>query len=253
MTREDDSAVSLRDRARLAVDNNCDVFISVHHNATADATVNFPIVYFHGNASENQASVLLGRLVVQRLTEALHEDQTKKSLVSDLTIFPGSGTAVLRHSYGIPAVIGEASFFTNPREEVKLKQATYNKTEAEAYFRALNDFFAQSLPPIETKFSRTNLPPFPVLQEAERMDPLALLWQKDFQRGRQLSRHMDSDSLQQAIFYLERSIRSFPDSWLAGKAHDLSADIFDKLNRPEEAKTARQRVTEHYVELRTTP
>ena len=53
LTRERDEAIGLEDRARIARDRNSDIFISIHHNATADTSVNFPIIYFHGNASEN--------------------------------------------------------------------------------------------------------------------------------------------------------------------------------------------------------
>jgi N-acetylmuramoyl-L-alanine amidase len=51
LTRANDEQVGLKARAELAIDKNADVFISVHHNATADSSVNFPIIYFHGNAS----------------------------------------------------------------------------------------------------------------------------------------------------------------------------------------------------------
>ena len=142
MTRVSDTAVSLDERAELAVDQHADVFLSIHHNATADPAVNFPIVYYHGNASENRASVALGKQVTQQLRSALFNDSVPVSLASDHTIFPERGTAVLRGTYGIPAVIGEATFFTHPPEEQRLKTDAYNQREAEAYLRALEGFFS---------------------------------------------------------------------------------------------------------------
>jgi len=100
MTRTEDDFVELADRARLAVENQADVFVSVHHNATADTSVNFPIIYFHGNASQNKASVLLGRFIGRELAGAMFDGETPVSLVSDFAIFPTRGTGVLRGSYG---------------------------------------------------------------------------------------------------------------------------------------------------------
>ena len=61
LTRSEDESVALRARAELAINKEADVFVSIHHNATADTTVNFPIIYFHGNVSENRASIILGK------------------------------------------------------------------------------------------------------------------------------------------------------------------------------------------------
>jgi N-acetylmuramoyl-L-alanine amidase len=47
----------------------------------------------------------------------LHQPNAPVSLVSDFTIFAEAGASVLRNTYGIPAVLAEASFFTNAAEE----------------------------------------------------------------------------------------------------------------------------------------
>ena len=128
MTRESDEQVALADRADLAVKGNADVFISIHHNATADRTVNFPILYFHGSAMENEASVLLGKLIAKEFRETLFDSEGPVSLVSDFAIFPNAGAGVLRGTYGIPAILAEASFFSNSEEEGRLKKKRYNRT-----------------------------------------------------------------------------------------------------------------------------
>ncbi len=61
LTRENDQSVTLAARAEMAVSAKADVFLSIHHNATADSAVNFPILYFHGSASENLAGVAMGK------------------------------------------------------------------------------------------------------------------------------------------------------------------------------------------------
>lgn len=247
MTREEDVQISLQERAQLAIDNDADVFISIHHNATADSTVNFPIVYYHGNASENRASVLLGEMVINRLQEYLFDKNTPVSLVSDHTIFPTAGTGVLRHAYGIPGIIAEASFFTNPEEEQRLKDEKYNKKEAEAFLYALKDFFStDDLPEIKERYSKVRIEPFAVLQEEERMSKEALMWYDDFTKGKSLLEKRDTTSLQKAYDLLTRSARSFPDSYVAGMCHQLRAAILEKLDKEEDARRERKRVQEFY-------
>ena len=249
MTRTEDVQVPLKDRAVLAVENKADVFISIHHNATADSEVNFPIIYYHGNASENLASVQLGKCLARRVNKALFDGKKPVSLVSDHTIFPTAGSAVLRHSYGIPAVICEASFFTNPEEEQRLKNKEYNRKEAEAYARALEDFFSLTRLPIKEKYSHGMLTPFPVFQEAERMNEIAKRWQQDFIEARQLMSEETTDSLGKAYQLFSRSAKSFPDSWVARECHIYRAKILQKIGKKEEAAQERRRIEEYYIPI----
>jgi N-acetylmuramoyl-L-alanine amidase len=249
LTRTADEPVTLQNRAELANKNKADVFVSIHHNATADSTVNFPIVYFHGNASENQASVQLGKSAIKFISKVVYNDNTEMSLVSDYTIFPNSGTAVLRHSYGIPGIIGEASFFTHPAEEKRLKSKIYNNLEAQAYFMALEEYFSIAPQPIVKKFSVVQIPAFPVLQERDRMDPIALFWQDDYKQAVSLFNQSDNISLQKSFDLFTRSVRSFPDSWLAGSAHAYRAKILIKQRKKTEAIIEEKRILEYYVNL----
>lgn len=219
ITRTEDVEVPLAARAQLAVDSSADVFLSIHHNATADPQVNFPVVYFHGNACENRASVLLGRLLLEELARAIHSPDTPASLASDHTIFPVAGTAVLRNSYGIPGVIAEASFFSNPEEGQRLRSRRHNRREAEAYVRALERFFSREPLPILAKNSLVKVDTFRVLQEAERMSEVARRWRQDFERAQRLATSDCPDSLRQAYLLFTRSARSFPDSYLARECH----------------------------------
>jgi N-acetylmuramoyl-L-alanine amidase len=246
MTRTEDVAVDLPLRAEMAVGGRAHLFLSIHHNATADPSVNLPVVYFHGNASENKAGVALGRAVAVRLDEALFGGHSTPSLVSDFAIFPGRGAAVLRHSYGIPGVISEASFFTNAAEERRLQDEGYNRREAGALARAIEDFLAEPIPPIEEVGSRVSLPPFEVLREADRMKPEALRWREVFVEAQELIERADLEALEQAYDRLTLSARAFPDSPIAGECHRLRAEILGRQGRPEEAERERRRSVEHY-------
>jgi N-acetylmuramoyl-L-alanine amidase len=247
MTRTTDVAVDLPRRAEMAVEGQADLFLSVHHNATADPAVNFPIVYFHGNASENRAGVALARTVGARLSEALFAGEARSSVVSDFAIFPGRGAAVLRHSYGVPGVIAEASFFTNPAEEQRLRDGGYNQREAQALAGAVEDFLSREIPSIEEEGSRVELPPFEVFQEAERMKPEARRWRAAFDEARDLIERGDEEALEQADNRLTFSVRAFPDSPIAGECHRLRAVILERQGRSEEAARERLRSVEHYV------
>lgn len=250
MTRETDVDVALRPRAEMAVEAGADAFVSVHHNATADPAVNFPIIYYHGYASHNDASVELGRHLARRLNDALFGGEAKPVVVSDHVIFAGSGTAVLRHSQGIPGVIGEASFFTSPGEEQRLREPEYNRREAEAYVLALADFFSgpgrrRAVEP-RSRPVPAPLEPFRAAQEAERMSEIARRWRQDYIDARRLMQQPAPD-LEQAYELLTRSVRSFPDSPLAADAHLLRAEILDAWGRADEAAETRRRVLEFYA------
>jgi N-acetylmuramoyl-L-alanine amidase len=247
MSRTEDVAVPLQERADSAVAYGADVFLSIHHNATADPAVNFPIIYFHGNASENQASVALGRSVARELRQALFAGEAPVSLVSDHVIFPAAGAAVLSHSYGIPGIIGEASFFTHPPEEERLKDPDYNRREAEAYLAALEEFFAQPKLPIKEKYSTGQVPPFAVLQEGERMNIEAERWEENYFRALELMEVGTPGALADAFDLFTLSARSFPDSWVANECHLHRAEILEALGRHVEAEQERRRVQEFYV------
>lgn len=248
MTRVVDEHIPLSQRAQIAKDGQADLFLSIHHNATADPSVNFPIVYFGGNASENKASVALGQAIAKAVKGKMFDQDSPVSVVSDHTIFPSAGASVLRETYGIPGVVAEASFFTNAEEESRLKQAEYNQQEALGYLAALEDFFSKPVPQILDKNSLVHLKPFPVFQEAERMSPEAQLWYQDFVDGEQLMKRKNKKSLQKAYDLFTRSARSFPDSYVARKCHENRAIILRKLGKPEEAEQAQTRVSEFFTQ-----
>ena len=248
MTRMGDENIGLAERVEIVRKHSADLFLSIHHNATADPRVNFPIIYFHGNASENQAGVALGKEIARGLVREMYHGETPVSLVSDHTIFSKSGTAVLRGTYGIPAVLAEASFFTNPEEELRLRQEDHNRREAQAYLQALEAFFDRPIPPILEKNSLVSLPRFRTFQEAERMSETALMWHQDYQQGLEL---MESqETLDQAYELFTRSARSFPDSYVAGECHKHRAEILNKLGKPTEAEAAALRAAEFFVETK---
>ncbi len=247
MTRTTDEFIPLARRAEMARDHRADVFLSIHHNATADTTVNFPIVYFHGHASENRAGVALGTAVATAIRNHMYTDAVPISVVSDHTVFAVAGAAVLRETYGIPAVLAEASFFTHPPEEQRLKDTAHNRREAEAYLAALISFFNKPVPPICAKYSMVDtIPPFQALQEADRMHPEAKRWHEEYEQGLALMDTSDPHAWQSAYDLFTRSARSFPDSYVAGRCHANRAVLLHRLGREAEATQEAKRAAEHY-------
>jgi len=254
ITRTQDKKVELADRAKLAVDNKADVFISIHHNATGDTTINFPIVFYHGNASENQASIRLGEMILHRFAQYLYDTVPPMILVSDHAIFTEGGTSVLRLTYGIPGVIGEASFFTNRKEEMKLKNRDYNKLEAQAYLHALEDFFRDSIPPIHPLYSTGKIESIKAFQKKRKIQEDALKWLMTYQTAKELLSDTIIQNDNKAFDLLLQSVVSFPNSEVALDCHKQLAKLAQQFDTAFAAQELR-RIAEYYVvvESKTIP
>jgi N-acetylmuramoyl-L-alanine amidase len=246
MTRGTDVTFPLSDRSKMAIDNKADFFVSIHHNATADPSVNFPIIYFHGLSSSNKAGVSFGKQLAKYLSKYMYKSKTPVSIVSDFTIFSGNGSSVLRGTYGIPGVLAEASFFTNPQEEARLKQKEHNYNEALAFALAIEKFFKGKIPHISPKIASDFPPPFITLQEAERMSPIAKRWFQDYTEAKGLMKSKDKETLQKAYDLFTQSAKSFPDSYVAAKCHKYRAELLHKLGKPNEALQEEKRVSEFF-------
>jgi len=247
LTRTTDTFIPLAERSKIAEENEADLFVSIHHNATADSKVNFPIVYFHGSAEENRASVDFGEKVAEKLVKHLFKGKGPYSLVSDFTIFSSSGASVLRGTYGIPGIIGEATFFTSPKEEQRLRLPDYNKKEARAYYEAIASFFeAAEVLNISEKDDPSKVVPFEVFQEAERMRPEAKMWRANFLKGKKLLKKGGDKRLAEAFDLLTLSARSFPDSYVAKECHELRVEILRRQQKTEAVEMEEKRLRFFY-------
>lgn len=290
ISREEDRHVELVARAEQAMGEKADLFISIHHNATADRRVNFPIIYFHGSAEENPSSIRLARYIGEAFVDYMFKDPQPEPeniethsiryqgvplhVVSDYTIFPKRGAMVLRGTYGIPAIIAEASFFSNAEEELRLKTQDYNDAEVEAYLIGIARFFADGpVEPTQEKKAPLEIPPFAVFEQADRMKPEALLWKDYFEEAFTILSHIDpaKDKALRAIYLgnkkiparkrtlpheqanlarawalLETSVRSFPDSYLARACHAGRVRILQLQGRHAEATTELRRLSAYY-------
>ena len=137
MTRRKDVYLAADDREdqRLRVEmanrNDCDVFLSIHHNANdANPNANFTSVWYHDDPDHSPASLDIARHLATALSDELRlPQQLGCPVMSDKSMFARSGFSVLRQAK-VPAVLCEASFHSNPDEEDRLRNPEYNRREA---------------------------------------------------------------------------------------------------------------------------
>ena len=141
LTRTADYRITLATRAEIALALEPELFVSIHHNGGSDSRAGRPgTMVFHQMASTEahrlaglvyeEAVAELSRLPVEWVggTEAgvrfwEHEGQD----------FYG----VLRRSVGVPAILTELSYITNPAEEAVLASGELIEIEAVAIARAI--------------------------------------------------------------------------------------------------------------------
>ena len=145
MTRVDDSYVSLPMRSQIANENRADFFISLHHNGSDNPKTNYTSTWYHGDADDSRPSLDLARYIQQGVSDALRLPTSAATGLYSDRLITASGFGVLRLT-GCPAVLCEASFYSNPEEEARLKQAAYCKQEAYGYFLGIARYVAAGFP-----------------------------------------------------------------------------------------------------------
>jgi N-acetylmuramoyl-L-alanine amidase len=146
ITREGDDTLELRERAEIA--NNAprpdggvgaDLFLSLHHNAHSTPETNSTSVWYHGEVDWAEPDLDIARYIVHALNRTMRTDAARSSpLYSDQLMYR-TGFGVLRQTR-MPALLLESSFFTNPDEEQRLRDAGYNLMEAYAIYEGLCEY-----------------------------------------------------------------------------------------------------------------
>lgn len=146
MTRVDDSYISLSERSQIANKNQVDFFISLHHNGIDDKPeINYTSTWYHGDADDSRPSLDLARYIQQGVSDALRLPKSASTGLYSDKLIVASGFGVLRLTK-CPAVVCEASFYTNPEEEARLKQDDYLKREAYGYFLGIARYVEAGFP-----------------------------------------------------------------------------------------------------------
>jgi N-acetylmuramoyl-L-alanine amidase len=139
LTRDADTLVRLPERVAIANDARADLFISIHHNASDNPAANYSSVWYRGSVDEASVALDFGKYVAHRLGAGMRTDVGRTSpLLSDQLMYP-SGFGVLRN-LNMPGVLVESSFFSNPIEEQRLRDAGYNLRTAYAIYEGLCEY-----------------------------------------------------------------------------------------------------------------
>lgn len=125
MTRYDDVFVTLENRAKIANDEGCDIFVSLHFNGFTEMSAHGAETWYYPGST---LGVRLAGLVQNEIVEATgRRDRGLKS---------NRGFAVLKLTR-MPAILVESGFITNPDDEEYFRCINNMVTLAEAVARAI--------------------------------------------------------------------------------------------------------------------
>jgi N-acetylmuramoyl-L-alanine amidase len=172
-TRTDDRLIALRDRARIANTSDGDIFVSIHVNALASGLASHGVeTYYLGATNDPKLTRLAAeengasgysmadiRRMLDRIYADVRRDESKRLAVSlQQNLFQDlrRGDAALEN-WGVkrapflvlvatemPAVLAEVGCLTDQRDAAMLRRAEYRQEIAEALFRGIRDYAAQS-------------------------------------------------------------------------------------------------------------
>jgi len=170
----------LNTRVKLSNEFKADIFISIHHNSnTFDQKKNNIQVFY--KLSDPGASQDLANSIASELKKGLPQSE-------EVFVLPGN-YRVLREVEAI-AILGEASFISNPQNEERLSLSNQLRKEAEDYFLGIFNYLKKGIPQV-IEYHPNNLilnDPFPSLRVKivggkgkEAIDPTTLQFYLDAQ------------------------------------------------------------------------
>ncbi|RAP27090.1 N-acetylmuramoyl-L-alanine amidase [Brevibacillus laterosporus] len=127
MTRADDTTLTLEQRVQVAVQNNADMFVSVHHNTHPNAATNGTIMFYYHKGKSMELAELTQREIVAT------------TQYKDLTSRFGDFHVIRENPK--PAILAEIGFMTNPQEEANLRDEQHQHNAAEGLFRGILRYF----------------------------------------------------------------------------------------------------------------
>lgn len=147
LTRTADYNTTIKTRAEVALALHPQAFVSIHHNAEPDGPSAVP-----GNEDFYQIasaeSKRLGGLIWEETTAAFSPYDIAWAADTDhgakyrLSANGGDYLGILRRAVGIPTVLSEAAFISNPPEEQLLRDPAFLHVEATALTKAITRFVA---------------------------------------------------------------------------------------------------------------
>lgn len=168
LTREDDTFIPLWDRARMANEAGADLFLSLHLNAAKARAATGSEVFFlsldqgdsdaaevaaleNAGAAERPAQDSVLSSILQDLAQKAYLQESERLAVRIQTQLNHLGGIkergvkqapfVVLRGAAMPAVLLEAAFISNPKEESKLRDAGFRRKVAESIALGVRLFF----------------------------------------------------------------------------------------------------------------
>ncbi len=174
MTRRNDTFVPLQERAKIALRNRADLFISIHADAhpqrlpEARGTTIFAISSEAAQRrrqqivnNQNYASLVFGRDDIPTSARAVLADLAMDVTLNESVVFGNRITKVVRRELGrdvhfrgiqragfavlktpgIPSVLVEVGFMTNPQEALMMSDGDFQDSFAKALYLSIVEYF----------------------------------------------------------------------------------------------------------------
>ena len=125
----------LQSRVSLARASNADLFISIHNDSFTSSTVQGTSTFYSKNNPKQNESLQLASSIQFALTNTL---KTTNRGVKE------AGFYVLKNA-NMPAVLVEAAFISNPYEEARLQNPTFQKNIAAALFQGIYNYYTSPI------------------------------------------------------------------------------------------------------------
>ena len=134
MTREDDVQLydgmrpsdkkeDMQKRVSLMTDENCILAVSIHQNSYQDPSVCGPQVFFYEHSADGEA-----------LAKCIQDSLNTELAIARPRVHKSNGSYyILKRSEGTTVIV-ECGFLSNPQEEAKLQQTTYQDQVVQAVF-----------------------------------------------------------------------------------------------------------------------
>jgi N-acetylmuramoyl-L-alanine amidase len=151
LTRTADYRITLLSRAAIATNLRPQLFVSIHHNAAPDGRRDGPGAETYSQIASPESKRASG-LLYEELVRAFEPYEVAWVADRDagakyrLRADGGDYYGILNRTDGIPAVLSEAAFITNPPEEELLADPAFQAVEARAITEAVVRFLTTDDP-----------------------------------------------------------------------------------------------------------
>lgn len=127
MTRADDRKLTLQQRVDIAIQNQANIFVSVHHNTHPNSATNGSIIFYYSQGNSS------------KLASLVQTELVKATSYKDMNYRYGN-YFVLREN-PVPSILAEISFLSNYNDEIRARSEKQQDLAAEGLFKGIVQYF----------------------------------------------------------------------------------------------------------------